>query len=120
VRGLGGLCEGACERPDGRWREQPPGVDAHGGERGRGGERDGDGERDAWVITEREVVEERQEGAHVAHAGTLPVAEASVPVWRRRKTRTSARELSSVSAMSAGIAASSPGQLAPAPSAAQK
>src|SRR5204862_115042 len=61
---------------------------------------------------------ERAKGAQAAHQTVTGAA--GRPPWRRRSAATSANEIATVNPTSATIAASPPGQSAPAPSAPQK
>ena len=104
-----------------RKRHYPPRWDTGPSHHGRQPERDHYGHSDPRIVADDEVVEKHGESSEWAHQviGTGVVAAAGSRAYRRRVAATSANEVMSVRAIKTRIAASPPGQSAPAPSAPQ-
>src|SRR5207244_993213 len=97
-------------------REQPPGVDALACEAGGQAQRHREPRSDAPVVADDEVPPKEGERADVLHAAASTGASASL----RRSARTSRNENAPRNAITPSSESSSPGQVAPAPSAPQK
>src|SRR5215475_4493058 len=103
--------EGEPEDEGDRRRHQPPRVDAGGDEDGGGCNGDKDADGCAPVVPDDEVPPEQPERSDAPHANTTRL---------RLSSATAANEIPMTNRRTTGNAASSPGQLAPAPSTLQK